>query len=42
VAAFAFVIGVMQIAFALELRRVVVDVEQHVRPRATTTAVTHG
>jgi uncharacterized membrane protein HdeD (DUF308 family) len=42
VAAFAFVIGVMQIAFALELRRVVVDLEQRVRPRATATAATHG
>ena len=42
VAAFAFVSGVMQIAFALELRRVVVDLEQRVRPRATATAVTHG
>ena len=34
--------GVMQIAFALELRRVAVDLEQRVRPRATATAVTHG
>jgi uncharacterized membrane protein HdeD (DUF308 family) len=42
VAAFAFVIGVMQIAFALELRRVVVDVERHVRLPATATAVTRG
>ena len=42
IAAFALVTGIMQIAFALELRRVVVDVEQRVRPRATTTAMTHG
>jgi uncharacterized membrane protein HdeD (DUF308 family) len=42
VAAFAFVSGVMQIAFALELRRLVVDAEQHVRPRATATPVIHG
>ena len=35
VAAFAFVTGVMQIAFALELRRVVVELEPSVRPRAT-------
>jgi uncharacterized membrane protein HdeD (DUF308 family) len=42
VAAFAFVTGVMQIAFALELRRVAGEVEQRVRPQATTQHVAHG
>ena len=42
VAAFAFVTGVMQIAFALELRRVVAELEQRVRPHATAKPVTHG
>ena len=42
VAAFAFVTGVMQIAFALELRRVVGELEQRVRPHATAKPVTHG
>ena len=41
VAAFALVTGVMQIAFALELRRVVVELER-VRPHATAKPVTHG
>jgi len=40
VAAFALVTGVMQIAFALELRRVVAEVEQRVRPHATAKPVT--
>ena len=42
IAAFALVTGVMQIAFALELRRVDVELEHRVRPRATTKPVTHG
>jgi uncharacterized membrane protein HdeD (DUF308 family) len=42
IAAFALVTGVMQIAFALELRRVVVELEQRVRPHATATSVTQG
>jgi uncharacterized membrane protein HdeD (DUF308 family) len=42
VAAFALVSGVMQIAFALELRRVVGEVEHRVRPHATATPVAHG
>jgi uncharacterized membrane protein HdeD (DUF308 family) len=42
IAAFAFVTGVMQIAFALELRRVVVELEQRVRPHATAKPVTQG
>jgi uncharacterized membrane protein HdeD (DUF308 family) len=42
VAAFALVTGVVQIAFALELRRVVVELDQRVRPHATARPVTHG
>ena len=42
VAAFALVTGVMQIAFALELRRVVGELEQRVRPHATAKPVTQG
>ena len=42
VAAFALVTGVMQIALALELRQIVDEVEQRVRPRATAKPVTHG
>jgi uncharacterized membrane protein HdeD (DUF308 family) len=42
IAAFAFVTGVMQIAFALELRRVVGELELRVRPHATAKSVTHG
>jgi len=42
VAAFALVTGVMQIAFALELRRVVGELKQHVRPQATAMSVTQG
>ena len=42
VAAFALVTGVMQIAFALELRRVVVELEQRVRPHATAKPMTQG
>jgi uncharacterized membrane protein HdeD (DUF308 family) len=42
IAAFALVTGVMQIAFALELRRVVAELEQRVRPHATATPVRQG
>jgi uncharacterized membrane protein HdeD (DUF308 family) len=35
IAAFALVIGVMQLAFALELRRVAVEVEHRLRPHPT-------
>ena len=42
VAAFAFVTGVMQIAFALELRRVVVELERRVRPHATAKPTTQA
>lgn len=42
IAAFAFVTGAMQIAFALELRRVVAELEQRVRPHATAQSVAHG
>jgi uncharacterized membrane protein HdeD (DUF308 family) len=42
IAAFALVTGVMQIAFALELRRVVSELEQRVRPHATAKHVTQG
>jgi uncharacterized membrane protein HdeD (DUF308 family) len=42
IAAFALVTGVMQIAFAIELRRVAAELEQSVRPRATTKPVTQG
>jgi uncharacterized membrane protein HdeD (DUF308 family) len=42
IAAFALVTGVMQVAFALELRRVLTDLEQRVRPHATAKPVTHG
>ena len=42
IAAFALVTGVMQIAFALELRRVVAELEQRVRPHATAKPVTQG
>ena len=42
VAAFALVIGVMQIAFAIELRRVAGDLDQRLRPQATAKPVTHG
>jgi uncharacterized membrane protein HdeD (DUF308 family) len=42
VAAFALVTGVVQIAFALELRRVVAELERRVRPRATAEPVTYG
>jgi uncharacterized membrane protein HdeD (DUF308 family) len=42
VAAFALVSGVMRIAFALELRRVVGELEHRVRPAATSKPVTHG
>lgn len=42
VAAFALVTGAMQIAFAVELRRGVAEIEHRVRPRTTATPVTHG
>ena len=42
IAAFALVTGVMQIAFALELRRVVAELERPFRSRATAKPVTHG
>ena len=42
IAAFAMVTGVMQIAFALELRRLVTELEQRVRPHATAKPVAHG
>ena len=41
IAAFALVTGAMQIAFALELRRGVAELDHRVRPRATATPVTH-
>jgi uncharacterized membrane protein HdeD (DUF308 family) len=42
IAALALVTGVMQIAFALELRRVVVELEHRVRSHGTPKPVTHG
>ena len=42
IAAFALVTGVMHIAFAFELRRVVAELEHRVRPRATAKPATHG
>ena len=42
IAAFALVTGVMQIAFALELRRAGHELEDRVRPHATPTPVTQG
>ena len=42
VAAFALVTGVMQVAFALELRGVVAELEHRARPHATAKPVTHG
>jgi uncharacterized membrane protein HdeD (DUF308 family) len=42
IAAFALVTGVMKIAFALELRRAVADIDQRVRPHATAKHVAHG
>jgi uncharacterized membrane protein HdeD (DUF308 family) len=42
VAAFALVIGVMQIAVALELRRIAAEREQRVRPHATAKSVALG
>lgn len=42
VAALALVAGVMQIAFALELRRVAGELEQRLRPHAAAKPVTHG
>jgi uncharacterized membrane protein HdeD (DUF308 family) len=42
VAAFAFVTGAMQIAFALELRRIAGELGQRLRPHATAKPVTHG
>jgi uncharacterized membrane protein HdeD (DUF308 family) len=42
VAAFAFVSGVMQFAFALELRRIAGELHRDVRPLATAKPLTHG
>jgi uncharacterized membrane protein HdeD (DUF308 family) len=42
VAAFAFVTGVMHIAFALELRRVVAELDRRLRPHATAKPVAHA
>jgi uncharacterized membrane protein HdeD (DUF308 family) len=42
VAAFALMTGVMQIAFALELRRVVAELEPRARPHSTAKPVTQG
>ena len=42
IAAFALVTGVMQIAFALELRRIVAALEQRVRPHATAKPMTQS
>jgi uncharacterized membrane protein HdeD (DUF308 family) len=42
IAAFALVTGAMQIAFALELRGGVVELDHRVRPRSTARPVTHG
>jgi uncharacterized membrane protein HdeD (DUF308 family) len=42
VAAFALVTGVMEIAFALELRGVVAELEHRSRPHATPKPLTHG
>jgi uncharacterized membrane protein HdeD (DUF308 family) len=42
IAAFALVTGVMQVAFALELRRVAGELDHRVRPRTTAKPVTHG
>ena len=42
VAAFALVTGVMQIAFAIELRRVAGDLDQRLRPHAPAKPVTQG
>jgi hypothetical protein len=42
VAAFAFVTGVMQVAFALELRRVVAELDPRLRPHATAKPVAHA
>ena len=42
VAAFALVTGIMQIAFAFELRQVVAELEHRVRPRTTAKPVLHG
>jgi uncharacterized membrane protein HdeD (DUF308 family) len=42
IAAFALVTGAIQIAFALELRRGVVELDHRVRPHATANPATHG
>ena len=42
VAAFALVTGIMEIAFAIELRRVVGELEHRVPQRATAKPLTHG
>jgi uncharacterized membrane protein HdeD (DUF308 family) len=42
IAAYIIVIGVMQIGFALELRKLVADVRDRFPPRTATKPVTHG
>ena len=42
IGAFALVSGIMQITFAIELRRVVGELEHRVRPRTTPTPAIHG
>jgi uncharacterized membrane protein HdeD (DUF308 family) len=42
VAAFAFVTGVMQIAFALELRRIVSELDRRLRPHPTAKPLAHA
>ena len=42
IGAFAFVSGVMQIAFALELRSVAAELERHVRPLAKPRTAAHA
>ncbi len=42
IAAFALVSGVMQIAYAFELRRVAGELERPFRPRTTAKPITHG
>jgi uncharacterized membrane protein HdeD (DUF308 family) len=42
VAAFAFVTGVMQIAFALELRRIVAESDRRLRPHPTAKPLAHA
>jgi uncharacterized membrane protein HdeD (DUF308 family) len=42
IATFMIVTGVMQIGFAIELRKLAANVRQHVPRQATTTPVMHG